>query len=56
MVGVPVRLSDTPGAVRTPAPTLGEHTDLVLEQMLGLSPAEIGDLRRAGAIGPRPDR
>jgi formyl-CoA transferase/CoA:oxalate CoA-transferase len=56
MVGVPVRLSDTPGAVRTPAPMLGEHTDLVLEQMLGLSPAEIADLRRAGAIGPRPDR
>jgi crotonobetainyl-CoA:carnitine CoA-transferase CaiB-like acyl-CoA transferase len=27
MVGVPVRLSETPGSVRTPAPLLGEHTD-----------------------------
>jgi crotonobetainyl-CoA:carnitine CoA-transferase CaiB-like acyl-CoA transferase len=26
MVGVPVRLSETPGAVRTPSPLLGEHT------------------------------
>lgn len=30
VVGVPVKLSDTPGAVRTPAPLLGEHTDEVL--------------------------
>ena len=27
MVGVPVRLSETPGAIRTPAPLLGQHTD-----------------------------
>jgi hypothetical protein len=36
MVGAPVRLSATPGAVRTPAPMLGEHTDEVLGQLLGL--------------------
>lgn len=53
MVGVPVRLSDTPGAVRTPAPTLGEHTDEVLGDLLGLGRGEIDELRRAGAIGPR---
>jgi crotonobetainyl-CoA:carnitine CoA-transferase CaiB-like acyl-CoA transferase len=29
-LGVPVKLSDTPGAVRRPAPRLGEHTDEVL--------------------------
>ena len=29
-LGVPVKLSDTPGAVRTPPPTLGQHTDAVL--------------------------
>ncbi len=52
MVGVPVRLSDTPGAVRTPAPTQGEHTDLVLEDLLSLGQAEIDALRRSGAIGP----
>ena len=29
-LGVPVKLSATPGRVRTPAPTLGEHTESVL--------------------------
>jgi crotonobetainyl-CoA:carnitine CoA-transferase CaiB-like acyl-CoA transferase len=53
MVGVPVRLSETPGSVRTPAPLLGEHTDQVLETVLGLTANQIGDLRRAGAIGPK---
>ena len=53
MVGAPVRLSETPGAVRTPAPTLGEHTDAVLRDLLGLDDAAIAALRAAGAIGPR---
>ena len=30
-MGVPVKLSATPGSVRAPAPRLGEHTDAVLE-------------------------
>ena len=30
MVGPPVRMSETPGAVRAPAPLLGQHTDEVL--------------------------
>ena len=51
MVGVPVRLSATPGAVRTPAPTLGEHTDQVLADLLNLSPEKISALRAAGVIG-----
>jgi crotonobetainyl-CoA:carnitine CoA-transferase CaiB-like acyl-CoA transferase len=52
MVGAPVRLSETPGSVRTPAPTLGEHTDLVLRDLLGLDAPAIAALRAAGAIGP----
>jgi crotonobetainyl-CoA:carnitine CoA-transferase CaiB-like acyl-CoA transferase len=51
MVGAPVRLSETPGAVRTPAPLLGQHTDEVLRERLGLGDDEIERLRRAGAIG-----
>jgi len=50
MLGVPVKLSDTPGAVRTPPPRLGEHTDAVLQQDLGFSAAAIGDLRRQKVI------
>ena len=52
MVGAPVRLSETPGSVRTPAPTLGEHTDVVLRDLLGLDAPAIAALRAAGAIGP----
>jgi crotonobetainyl-CoA:carnitine CoA-transferase CaiB-like acyl-CoA transferase len=52
MVGAPVRLSATPGSVRTPAPMLGEHTDEVLRDLLGLGPEEIAALRGAGVLGP----
>src|SRR5262249_48540684 len=50
MVGVPVRLSETPGAVRAPAPMLGEHTEEVLRGLLGMDAAEIASLRASGAI------
>jgi crotonobetainyl-CoA:carnitine CoA-transferase CaiB-like acyl-CoA transferase len=53
MVGAPVRLSETPGSVRTPAPTLGEHTDRVLRELLGLDADEVASLRATGAIGPK---
>ena len=49
-IGVPVKLSRTPGSVRRPAPTLGQHTDEILAEA-GLSPAEIGALRADGVIG-----
>jgi len=49
-VGVPARLSATPGSVRTPAPLLGQHTDEVLRDLLGLSEREIAALRSAGAV------
>jgi len=45
MTGPPIRMSDTPGAVRAPAPLLGEHTDAVL-RTLGLRDDEIARLRR----------
>src|SRR6266403_2920999 len=50
MVGVPVRLSETPGAVRTPSPMLGEHTDDVLRGLLELGTDEVAKLRAAGVI------
>ena len=49
-LGVPVKLSDTPGAVRTPPPTLGQHTDAVLSRELGLSADDINALRRDNVI------
>ena len=49
-VAPPVRMSDTPGSIRRPAPRLGEHTEQVLRERLGMSDEEIGRLRDAGVI------
>jgi crotonobetainyl-CoA:carnitine CoA-transferase CaiB-like acyl-CoA transferase len=51
LVGVPVKLSETPGRVRDPAPLLGQHTDEVLQTYLGMHQDEIAALRQAGVIG-----
>jgi crotonobetainyl-CoA:carnitine CoA-transferase CaiB-like acyl-CoA transferase len=50
MPAVVPRLSATPGSIRAPAPRLGEHTDAVLTELLGLGPQELADLRAAGVI------
>jgi crotonobetainyl-CoA:carnitine CoA-transferase CaiB-like acyl-CoA transferase len=50
VLGVPIKLSETPGSVRTPPPTLGQHTDQILIGDLGLSDAEIATLRQNKAI------
>jgi crotonobetainyl-CoA:carnitine CoA-transferase CaiB-like acyl-CoA transferase len=51
VVGVPVRLSATPGSIHAPSPALGEHTAAVLRELLGLGTQEIDALRAAGALG-----
>ena len=53
VVGVPVKLSKTPGSVREPAPLLGQHTDEVLHEYLGMTDAEISALRQEGVIGTK---
>jgi crotonobetainyl-CoA:carnitine CoA-transferase CaiB-like acyl-CoA transferase len=51
-LGVPIKLSETPGRVRSPGPALGEHTRDVLAG-LGYSDEEIAKLEEAGAVmGP----
>ncbi len=52
-LGFPVKLSATPGAVRRPAPALGEHTDEVLRE-LGYDDGAIAALREAGAVAGAP--
>jgi crotonobetainyl-CoA:carnitine CoA-transferase CaiB-like acyl-CoA transferase len=51
VVNVPARLSRTPGAVRSPSPTLGQHTEEALRDLLGLDTKALAALRSAGALG-----
>jgi crotonobetainyl-CoA:carnitine CoA-transferase CaiB-like acyl-CoA transferase len=48
--GIVVRMSDTPGALTAPAPLLGEHTDVVLKELLGMDEEELARLRDAGVL------
>jgi crotonobetainyl-CoA:carnitine CoA-transferase CaiB-like acyl-CoA transferase len=48
-IGIPVKFSATPGRIRRPAPTLGEHTDEILRE-LGLSPEAILALRERQVV------
>ena len=48
--GIPWRFAERPNGVRMPAPQLGGHTDEVLRDLLGLSDAEIDDLRERGVL------
>jgi formyl-CoA transferase/CoA:oxalate CoA-transferase len=50
LLGVPVKLSDTPASVRTAPPTLGQHTDAVLQTDLGMSASDLATLRASGVI------
>lgn len=48
-IATPVKLSDTPGSIRTGAPALGEHTRQILAEA-GLAAKEIDALADAGVI------
>jgi crotonobetainyl-CoA:carnitine CoA-transferase CaiB-like acyl-CoA transferase len=50
MLGVPIKLSATPGSVRTAPPTLGQHTTTILEEDLRISGEEIERLRTLHVI------
>jgi succinate---hydroxymethylglutarate CoA-transferase len=50
LVGMPYKFSATPASVRRPPPILGEHTDEILREELGLDAAAIAALRRERVI------
>ena len=50
MIGSPIKMSATPPSYRRAPPVCGQHTDEVLSEMLGLSPAEIEQLRGRGVV------
>jgi crotonobetainyl-CoA:carnitine CoA-transferase CaiB-like acyl-CoA transferase len=51
LVASPLRLANTPPEYNLPPPRLGEHTEQVLRECLGLEPAEIARLRENSLIG-----
>jgi crotonobetainyl-CoA:carnitine CoA-transferase CaiB-like acyl-CoA transferase len=51
LVASPLKLSDTPVVEPRTPPLLGEHTDEVLRERLGLSDRRIDELRAQGIVG-----
>ena len=49
VLGIPIKLSETPGAIRRPAPILGQHTPEILDE-LGYTTAEQERLKASGVI------
>ncbi|MBI4380938.1 MAG: CoA transferase [candidate division NC10 bacterium] len=50
MAACPVKLSETPSGIQGPAPTLGQHTEEVLTQLLGCSTEQVKTLRQDGIV------
>ena len=50
LLGIPFKFSDTECSVQRPPPTLGQHTDEVLQAELGLDAARIAKLRQDKVI------
>ncbi|MEL7561138.1 CaiB/BaiF CoA-transferase family protein [Stutzerimonas chloritidismutans] len=49
-VASPIRLSESPVEYRKAPPLLGEHSEALLQRLLGCAPEQIDTLRRAGVI------
>jgi len=49
-IGIPVKLSKTPGTIREPAPQLGQHTEAILIDLLGYTWEEVEMFRDEGVI------
>ena len=50
VMGVPVRLHETPGAATAPPPLLGEHTEEILTRLLRIPKAKVDAFRASGVI------
>lgn len=55
LVGIPVKLSDTPGTLRTAPPTVGQHNEEILTR-LGYTPEAIRELQADGIVGRENER
>jgi formyl-CoA transferase len=54
-VGMPIKLSASPAVIKR-SPTLGEHTEEILKEVLGYSDEQVSKLRNAGAFSAPPKK
>jgi succinate--hydroxymethylglutarate CoA-transferase len=50
LVNTPVKFSYSAPSIRSPPPTLGQHTDEILGEILGMNKEEIESLRNEGVV------
>ena len=50
LIGSPLKMSETPVSYINAPPTLGQHTDEILEELLGISEKERAALAEKGVI------
>ena len=50
LVNTPVKFSHSDPGIRTPPPLLGQHTDEVLREVIGMSESDIKKLKDEGVI------
>lgn len=50
LVSPPVKFSEAKPSIRSPPPTLGQHTEEILTGMLGMSSGEVSGLKADGVI------
>ena len=50
LVNTPVKYSEATPGVRTPPPTLGQHTDEILGSVLNYEEADIARLKEEGVV------
>lgn len=50
LVSPPVKFSQSTPTIRSPPPTLGEHTSEILTQLLGMKSNEVESLKKNGVV------
>ncbi|MDR3563426.1 MAG: CoA transferase [Negativicutes bacterium] len=50
MPGIPIKMSETPGSVESPAPLLGQHTAEILHEILGFTAEEVAELKEKNVV------
>ena len=50
LVNTPVKYSYSEPSIRTPPPLLGQHTDKILRDILGMDASEIEGLKAEGVV------